>query len=102
MLLKFKTGVVDGQADVAVGFGEAADRFHLVDVGLEHDDGNGNGFACGLDGADRSFTVDVANLHQDTNAALNQLRVLHVHVAHEIVVDVAETSHCAGGDHVED
>jgi hypothetical protein len=100
--VEFEAGVVDGEADVAVGFGEAADGFHLVDVGLEHDDGDGDGLAGGLDGADGGVAVDVADLHEDADAALDQLGVLHVHVDHEVVVDVAEPGHGAGGDHVED
>src|SRR5258708_10470759 len=100
--LEFEAGVVDGETDVAVRFGEAADGFHLVDVGFEHDYCYGDALAGGLDGADRGVAVDVADLHQDANAALDQLRVLHVHVDHEVVVDVAETGHGAGGDHVED
>ena len=100
--LEFEPGVVDGETDVAVGLGEAADCFHLVDVGLEHDDGDGDGLACGLDGADRGVAVDVADLHQHADAALDQLGVLHVHVDHQVVVHVAEAGHGAGGDHVED
>src|SRR6202035_4856086 len=46
--------------------------------------------------------IDLADLHEDADAALDQLRVLHVHVDHEVVVDVAETGHGASGDHVED
>ena len=52
IVLELEAGVVDGEADVAVGLAEAADGFHLVDVGLEHDDGDGDGLAGGLDGAD--------------------------------------------------
>src|SRR5882757_7312275 len=100
--LKLESGIVDGEANVAIGFGETADGFHLVDVGLEHDDGNGDEFSRGLDGADGGVAVDLADLHEDADAALDQLRVLHVHVDHEVVVDVAETGHGAGGDHVED
>ena len=99
--LEFEAGVVDGEADVAVGFGEAADGFHLVDVGLEHDDGDGDGFAGGLDGADGGVAVDVADAHEHADAALDQLGILHVHVDHEVVVDVAKAGHGAGGDHVE-
>src|SRR5258708_742879 len=100
--LEFEAGVVDGETDVAVRFGEAADGFHLVDVGFEHDYCYGDALAGGLDGADRGVAVDVADLHEDADAALNELRVLHVHVDHEVVVDIAETGHGAGGDHVED
>ena len=42
---EFEAGVVDGEADVAIGLGEAADGFHLVYVGFEHDDCDGNGLA---------------------------------------------------------
>ena len=76
--------------------------FHLVDVRLEHDDGDGNGFSRRLDGADRGVAVDVADLHQNANAELDELGVLHVYVDHQIVVHVAESRHGAGGDHVED
>ena len=62
-LLKFEAGVVDGEADVAVGLCEAADGFHLVDIGFEHDYCDGDTLAGGLDGSDRCFAVDVANLH---------------------------------------
>src|SRR5580698_11523781 len=100
--LELQPGIVDREADVAVGFGKAAYGFHLVNVGFEHNDGDGNGFACGLDGANSGIAIDLAHLHEDADAALDKLRVLHVHVDHEVVVDVAKTGHGAGGDHVED
>ncbi len=46
--------------------------------------------------------VDVAGLHQDADAALDQLGVLHVHVDHQVFVHIAQAGHGAGGDHVED
>jgi hypothetical protein len=102
MTLEFEAGVVDGQTNVAVGFGETAYGFHLIYIGLKHNYCDGNGLACGLDGANGGVAVDVAYLHEDADTTLDELRVLHVHVDHEVVVDVAETGHGASSDHVED
>ena len=46
--------------------------------------------------------VDLAGAHQDANAALDQLGVLHVHVDHQVFVHIAQPGHGAGGDHVQD
>src|ERR1039458_6181248 len=100
--LEFEAGVVDGQADVAGGLGQPGHGVHLVGIGLEHDHGDGDGFSGRLDGADGGVAVDIADLHEDADAALDQLGVLHVDVDHEVVVDVAQAGHGAGGDHVAD
>ncbi len=42
--LELENVVFDGEANVAVGFGEAADGFGLVDAGLEHDKRDGGRF----------------------------------------------------------
>jgi hypothetical protein len=45
---KFQRGVFDGQADVAVGFCQAADGFGFVDSCFEHDEGDGDAASGGL------------------------------------------------------
>ena len=92
--------VFNREANVAIGFGKAADGFGLVDFGLEHDERDGNAAAGAFDGVHGGFAVDFAGAHQDADAALDQLGVLHVHVDHQVLVHIAEPSHGAGRDHV--
>ncbi len=99
---EFEDSVFDGEADVAVGFCEAADGFGFVDFGFEHDEGDGDAAAGGFDGVYGSLAVDAAGAHEDADAAFDELGVLHVYVDHEVFVDVAEACHGASGDHVED
>ncbi len=99
--MELEDGVFDREADVAVGFGEAADGFGFVDAGFEHHEGDGNAASCALDRVDRSLAADAAGAHENANAALYQLGVLHVDVHHQVLVDVAQPRHGASGDHVE-
>src|SRR5271166_2144169 len=99
---EFHCGVFDGEAHVAVGFCKATNGFRLVDSGFKHDQGDRHATACRLDDVDSLVTADMAGTHEDADAALDQLRVLHVYVDHEVFVHVAETRHRAGGDHVGD
>src|ERR1017187_9959778 len=100
--LQFQDVVFDGEADVAVGFGETADCFGLVDLGLEHNQSYRHAAACAFDGVYRGGAVDLAGAHQDADSALDELGVLHVYIDHQVLVHVAQAGHGAGGDHVED
>src|ERR1700677_85948 len=82
--LQFQDVVFDGEPHIAVGFGEAADGFRLVYPGFQHHKRYGDAAAGALDGVDGSGAVDIAGAHQDANAALYQLRILHVHVDHQV------------------
>ena len=100
--LEFEYCVFDCEADVAIGFRQAADCFRLVYLGFEHHKGDWNATAGALDSVHGCFAVDMAGSHEDADAALNQFGVLHVYVNHQVFVHVAEARHGAGGDHVQD
>src|SRR5580658_6460291 len=97
---EFHRRIFNSQPHIAVGSGETANGFGLVDSGFEHDQRYRYAAACGLDDVNSRVTVDMAGPHQDADTTLYQLRVLHVHVDHEVFVHVAESRHGPGGDHV--
>ncbi len=74
----------------------------LSTFGFEHDQGYGHAAACALDGVDGCGPVDLAGTHENTDAALDQFGVLHMHVDHQVLVHIAQPGHGAGGDHVQD
>ncbi len=59
-------------------------------------------FPGGLDGLHGRVTVDIAGPHQHSDAALDQLGVMHVHIHHHVLVHIAEPCHGAGCDHIGD
>ena len=61
--LEFEDVVFDGEADVAVGFCEAADGFRFVYAGFEHDESYGNAAAGGLDGVYGGGAVDICAVY---------------------------------------
>src|ERR1700739_352459 len=100
--LIFRCGVLDGEANVAVGVGKTADGLGFIDSGLEHDQGDGDAAPGRLDDFDGAVAADAAGSDENADAALDQLGVLHVDVDHEVFIDVAHAGHGAGGDHVGD
>jgi hypothetical protein len=60
---EFEDGVFDGQADVAVGFGQAADGFWFVYFSFEHYQCDWDAAAGALDGVYGGLAVDAAGAH---------------------------------------
>src|ERR1035438_9682262 len=100
--LEFQDVIFDGQADVSVGLGQAPNRLRLIDFCFEHDQGHRHTASGTLDGLYGGGPVNLAGAHENSNAAFDEFRILHMDVDHEVLVHIAEPRHCAGGNHVED
>ena len=67
----------------------------------EHHDCDWGSIAAGFEGVAGRVVVGSRGLFQDADGALHELFVLGPNIDHEVAVDVAEASHGAGGDHVQ-
>src|SRR5277367_6396565 len=95
-VLQLKRCIFDCQTNIAVRLSQATHRLGFVYARLEHHQGDGHAAPGRLDGEHGLVTVDLAGTHQNADAALHQLGVLHVHIDHEVVVDITKPGHRAG------
>src|ERR1035437_7847226 len=91
----------DGLADVAFGFLQRGGGLRSLHAGGPHHDRDRGSIAGGFESLARRVVIGCGGLFEDADGALDEFLILGPNVDHEVAIDVAETGHGSGGDHVE-
>src|SRR5271157_2404118 len=86
---------------MAVRLSQGGGGLGAGDAGGQHHDRDRSSVAAGLESAAGGFVSGFGGLLDDADGALGEFFVLGPHVDHEVAVNVAETAHDSGGNHVE-
>src|ERR1035438_1048950 len=76
--LQFENVVLNGQTHIPIRLGQPANSFRLIDFGFQHHKRYRNTAARAFDRLHSRRSIDAACAHQDANASLDKLGILHV------------------------